>query len=109
MKGVRPVRIVVAPPNVEAYMYKIENELEAFQTIVRGYIEAVTVTINEDTFCLFCNEDGLFKQLPFNRTVNGFNLHGTIAFLDREGKRGLTKEEANNLLNSLNHPHSVIR
>lgn len=102
------MRIVVAPPNEEAYVYKVENELEAFQSVVGGYIEAVTVTVNGDTFSLFCNEDGLFKQLPFNRTVNGFNLHGTIAFLDRKGETGLTKEEASNLLNSLNHPYSAV-
>lgn len=57
-------------PNDRPKVIEIENELEKFQELVKGYIEC----INYDTVTIICNEEGKINSLPLNR-----------ALYDREG------------------------
>lgn len=59
-----------------------ENTLEAFQTVVGGYIE--TVTCSKD-FVIICNEEGRLKGLPFNVEIGGVGFVGTILAVGTKG------------------------
>lgn len=52
-----------------------DNKLEAFQSAVGGYIEAVTVTSD---LCILCNETGRIDGLPYNCNVLGYDFYGPI-------------------------------
>lgn len=60
-----------------------DNTLKAFQTAVGGYIE--TVTIAEDV-CLIVNEEGILRGLPYNTTVGGQPLLGTVIVVGVRGE-----------------------
>lgn len=52
-----------------------DNTLEAFQEAVGGYIETVTVATD---ICLVVNEEGRIQNLPYNLTLCGMPLFGTV-------------------------------
>lgn len=61
----------------------IPNTLQAMQEIVGGYIELVRLRVGKfendsGEYDLYCNEDGLFENLRFNRTVGEHRIHGTF-------------------------------
>ena len=57
------------------YVDHIENELGAFQELVGGYIE--TVTIASD-LVIICNEEGRLMGIPFNVEVANVGFCGTV-------------------------------
>lgn len=57
------------------------NTLEAFQTAVGGYIEAVGLDANAT---LVCNEEGKLISLPANRQVGGDTIAGTFLIVGTE-------------------------
>ena len=67
------------PPRMEPLF---DNDLEAFQQAVGGYIE--TVTIAEDTV-IICNEEGRLEGLPFNIDIAGVGFVGTILVVGVKG------------------------
>ena len=77
-KGMKENQILVVikepekPPRVEPLF---DNQLEAFQAAVGGYIEAVTVTTD---LVIICNEEGRLKRLPWNCTAFGVDFVGTV-------------------------------
>ena len=67
------------PPMVEPVF---PNELEAFQQAVGGYIESVTLCTD---LVLIVNEEGRLLDLPYNTTVLGLPLMGTIVAVATSG------------------------
>ena len=67
------------PPMVEPLF---PNELEAFQQAVGGYIESVTLCTD---LVLIVNEEGRLLDLPYNTTVAGLPLFGTIVAVSTNG------------------------
>ncbi len=59
---------------------EIENRLEVLYQIVGGHIEIFPV--NSDVF-IICNEEGKLMNLPYNLTINGENIVGTIIVVGR--------------------------
>jgi Domain of unknown function (DUF3846) len=80
----KEIQIVVVEPKKKPYKKIIPNTLEAFQKIVGGYIENITInrTHTGAMIGILLNEEGKLKGLPFNRqiTYNGFSdiLVGTF-------------------------------
>ena len=77
------MRILVCEPKKLPYVKEIPKELEAMQEIVGGYIETVDF---EDVYyegqsgaVILCNEDGIGRELPPNRAVNGDLILGTFS------------------------------
>ena len=85
MKGLNENQILVIikepgqAPRVEPLF---ENDLKAFQTVVGGYIETVTVATD---LVIICNEEGRLKGLPWNRTAFGVDFVGTIVVAGIKG------------------------
>ena len=75
-------------PDRHPRMAEIPHSLEAMQQIVGGYIEITYPW--EDPVALVCDEEGLLKQLPFNRLVaRQCAIFGTF-FLCGIGEEDLT-------------------
>ena len=60
-----------------------DNTLEAFQKAVGGYIETVTVASD---LCLVVNEEGRIRNLPYNLTLCGMPLFGTVIAVGVSGE-----------------------
>ena len=82
MKKENVLLIVRKEPGKDAAVDYIENRLEVFQAAVGGYIE--TVTVAED-LTLVVNEEGRIRGLPFNTTVLGMPLVGTVIAVGVKG------------------------
>ena len=67
------------PPEVEPLF---PNELEAFRKAVGGFIEPVTLCTD---LVLLVNEEGRLLNLPYNTTVCGLSLYGTILAVGTKG------------------------
>ena len=68
--------VCIKEPDKEAVIEPLfDNTLESFQKAVGGYIE--TLTISKD-LVLIVNEEGRIHNLPFNTSVLGAPLYGTI-------------------------------
>ena len=61
------MKAILLPVEGKAKIIEIDNELEALQKAVGGYIE--TVTIAKDC-CLVVDEEGLLKGKPLNHTAS---------------------------------------
>ena len=70
-----PIRVLKVEPGAAPEMITMPNTLEAFQTAVGGYIEAVGLDCG---ICLLCNEEGKLVGLPANRQVGGDTIAGTF-------------------------------
>jgi hypothetical protein len=94
------IQIVVVEPDEKPYKLIIDNELEAFNKIVGGYIEIVPIgrTRKGAKVAITLNEEGKLQELPYNRNIVGFDiLVGTffITAFNLEGDNvSLTNEEA---------------
>ncbi len=94
------MRIVLLEPGQRARLTEIEPTLEAMQTAVGGWIEAVYPE-QDQTVCLICNEEGKLLGLPLNRALHGDGrirdvIAGTAFLCACRGEHfaGLTEEQA---------------
>lgn len=79
----RHITGVVKLPGEEAVVTtNIENTLEGFQTLVKGYIETVTF---EDCVVI-CNEEGRILRMAPNCKFRGVNFFGPIVVVDTDGE-----------------------
>ena len=53
----------------------VSDRLETLQKTVEGYVECITVATD---MVILCNEDGKLRGLPYNCTICGMDLVGTI-------------------------------
>lgn len=70
------------------HITEIENTLEALQEAVGGYIETLTLKYDpadEKPIVVICNEEGWLQDMPYNCTVGGFELAGTILVVGVDG------------------------
>ena len=82
------MKILIVEPDRHPRMTEIPLALEAMQQTVGGYIEITYPW--EDPVALVCDEEGLLKQLPFNRLVaRQCAIFGTF-FLCGIGEEDLT-------------------
>lgn len=86
------MKIVIVEPNKPAYIKDVEDSLKAFQELVGGYIEAVTLNSQA---VLICNEEGKLRGLEPNRRVGVDMICGTFFICGTDGEEfeGLTDEQ----------------
>lgn len=99
----KKIRVVVAPVGESPFETVIDNTLEAMQFLVGGYIEPIRV----DDLDVWINEEGLLMKLPYNRTVAGIAIAGTmfVAASNEEGDTlGLSDEQAVRAIELLSKP-----
>lgn len=76
------IKVIIKRPGEMPEIQTIPNELEALQTIVGGYIEAVTLATD---LVIICNEEGKLLDLPYNCDICGASFVGTIIFAGING------------------------
>lgn len=82
------MKVLIVEPGKHPRKADIEHTLESLQTTVDGYIEITYPW--KDAVGLVCNDEGLLRQLPFNRLVApGSGIFGTF-FLCGLGEEDLT-------------------
>lgn len=77
------VNIYVKEPHGVWHKDTIDNTLKAFQKIVGGYIEVVTLERNT---VIVCNEEGLLNWMPYNCTIGDRQFFGTILMCKTQGE-----------------------
>ena len=93
------LQVVIVEPEKRPYKAIIENELQAFNKIVGGYIENLFIgrTKKGAKVGIILNEEGKLVDLPYNRHIVGLDiLVGTfiITAYNLEGDNvSLTNEE----------------
>lgn len=104
------MKILMVEPERHPKIAEIPHTLEAMQQTVGGYIE-ITYPWREP-IALVCDEEGMLKQLPFNRLVAPQNaIFGTF-FLCGIGEEDLTdlpEELADKYMRLLYDPQILIR
>lgn len=104
------MKILIVEPDRHPRMAEIPLALEAIQQTVGGYIEITYPW--EDPVALVCDEEGLLKQLPFNRLVaRQCAIFGTF-FLCGIGEEDLTDlpdQLADKYTRLLYDPEKLIR
>lgn len=79
----KKVKVYRKTPFGDTKIFYIPNTLEEFQMAVGGYIE--TFQISQD-LTVICDEEGRLKGLPYNVTILGEPLFGTILFVGISGE-----------------------
>ena len=104
------MKILMVEPERHPKIAEIPHTLEAMQQTVGGYIE-ITYPWREP-IALVCDEEGMLKQLPFNRLVApGSAIFGTF-FLCGIGEEELTdlpEELADKYMRMLYTPEVLVR
>ena len=80
------MKAILIPVEGKAEIIEIDNELEALQKAVGGYIE--TVTIAKDC-CLIVDEEGLLKQYKRNDLASiicGGHIYGPALIVGVDGE-----------------------
>ena len=71
------MKVIVVEPMKEPYLKGIDGSLESMHEIVGGYIEA-TYPFDEP-IALVCDEEGVLKGYPLNRTITPYmTISGTF-------------------------------
>ena len=76
------IRIIYVAPDGDAEEREVDNTLEAFQELVGGNIE--TVTIASDCVVV-CNDEGRINGMPYNCHVANIDFYGPVVFAGVEG------------------------
>ena len=112
MKKQAEIKVVIAEPMREAFIYTIKNELEELQKIVGGYIETLDFT-REDNVTIICNEEGKINGMALNRSLAHEGeiweiIAGTMIIVGDDYENGefisLTDEQAEKYLNQFLKP-----
>lgn len=88
------MKILICEPGKHPYVKNIAHTLENLQKTVGGYIQALYPF--EDNAAVVCNEEGLFLNLEWNRTIEKYGpVKGTffVCGLGEEDFIGLTDEQ----------------
>ena len=75
------MKALIKRPKEKPEWIEIENELEALQKAVGGYIQAVTF----NGFVVICDEEGWLKGQTPNCNINGVPFVGTILIVGDGG------------------------
>lgn len=93
------MRVVVKRPFESPEIVNIENTLEAYQSIVEGYIESVTLSPD---LMMICNEEGKLNNLTINFVLNHDPIVGTVLFTNynEEDLTDISDENINAIIKS---------
>lgn len=80
----KKISVLIKEPGKKPRYVCISDSLTNLQKTVDGYIE--TVTIAKD-LVVICNEEGLIRNLPYNCTICGATLCGTIIMCGVDGDK----------------------
>ncbi len=76
------IRILHREPGQKPPIKQVVDELHSIVPLVGGgYIEAVPIT--DDGLCLFCDEDGARKNLPYNFRLGQHQVLGSAIIVRR--------------------------
>lgn len=78
----KKISVLIKEPGKKPRHVNISDSLTNLQRTVNGYIE--TVTVAKD-LVVICNEEGLIRNLPYNCTICGAALCGTIIMCGVDG------------------------
>lgn len=78
----KKIDVLIKEPGKRPRHVWISNTLENLQKTVGGYIETVTLATD---LVIICDEEGKLKDKPYNCTVCGEDLVGTIIFAGVSG------------------------
>lgn len=84
MKKKDLIRVVIKRAGEGPEVALIENSLKMLQSLVGGYIEAVTL---DEGIVAICNEEGVLMGLPYNCAADGFQFVGTVIFAGVSGEK----------------------
>ena len=104
------MKILIVEPERHPRIEEIPHTLEAMQQTVGGYIEITYPW--RDPIALVCDEEGMLKQLPFNRLVAPQSAIFGSFFLCGIGEEDLTalpEELAEKYMRLLYDPQMLIR
>lgn len=77
------IKAIKIEPGKRAKIVHVENELEALQKEVGGYLEAVTIA---DDMCVLCDEEGWWKNAKYNCCIDGVYYRGTVLVVGVDGE-----------------------
>lgn len=104
------MKVLIVEPGKHPRRADIVHTLESLQAVVDGYIEVTYPW--KDKIGLVCNDEGLLRQLPFNRLVAPNNaIFGTffLCGLGEEDLTDLPDEMANKYMKLLYQPQILIQ
>ena len=77
------MKVIRKEPGKAPEIVEVENELEALQKAVGGYIETFTFAVDA---CVICNEEGFNIGLPYNTRVGRCHFFGPILIVGTDGE-----------------------
>ena len=104
------MKVLIVEPGKHPRKADIEHTLESMQAIVDGYIEITYPW--KDAVGLVCTDEGLLRQLPFNRLgAPGSGLFGTffLCGLGEEDLNDLPDDMADKYLKLLYQPQILLQ
>ena len=104
------MRILIVEPDRHPRIAEIPHTLKAMQQTVGGYIEITYPWC--DPVALVCDEEGLLKQLPFNRLVAPQSAIFGAFFLCGIGEEELSdlpEKLADKYMRLLHNPEVLVR
>jgi len=78
------IKVIKQDPGKEPEIVEIENELEALQDSVGGYIQAVP--LGKGNVIVICDEEGRLKGKPYNCKAGLIDFVGTILLVGEDGE-----------------------
>lgn len=104
------MKVLIVEPGKHSRKADIAHTLESMQAIVDGCIEITYPW--KDAVGLVCNDEGLLRQLPFNRLVApGSGIFGTffLCGLGEEDLNDLPDDMADKYLKLLYQPQILLQ
>ena len=77
------MKVIIKEVGESPRIEEIENTLEALQSLVNGYIEAVHI---DNEIILICNEEGNLQGLPPNFRIGNTTIVGTAVFVSHNSE-----------------------
>lgn len=108
--GADKIRVLVIEPNKVPCPLDVSNDLETFQKLVDGLIEAVY--FDEPGICGYCNDEGKLMGLEGNRRLGGDIICGTLVILgsdDEGGNISLTDEQVEKYTELFKEPDVITQ
>lgn len=78
------MRVLIKEPGKPWETAEVENTLEALQGAVGGYIETLTFCTEPETLVLIMDEEGRLNDKPYNMTIEGVDLVGTLLLCGKD-------------------------
>lgn len=108
------IKVVICEPDKYARIAEIKAELETYQSIVEGWIDAFYPF--KDSVAVICNDEGKINGMPLNRAIyrNGKIIDivaGTfiIAGLTEDSFGDLTDEQAKKYQKLFHYPEVIFK